>query len=53
MLTIIDLGNDTFEVVQGFRSQTINGNQLETLLNNLPSNVQVVFEEDCSLSMVG
>lgn len=51
MLTIIDLGNDTFEVVQGFRSQTINGTQLETLLNNLPANIQVVFED--TLSMVG
>jgi hypothetical protein len=53
MLTIIDLGNDTFEIIQGYRSQTINGNQLETLLANISSDVQIVYEDSSSLAMVG
>lgn len=54
-ITIIDLDNDTFEIISSnsFKTQIISGTQLDTFLSNLPQDTRVEFSDNLSLALVG
>ena len=45
MVNVIDLGNDTFEVIINNREHILNGPALSQFLDNLPANVLVEFHD--------
>ena len=54
-ITIIDLDNDTFEIVRSnsYKTQIVSGTQLDTFLANLPQDTRVEFSDNLSLALVG